>query len=508
MVVYVHIKIERKKVMKRFVSLILVLLMLVPMIASCSKVEFKIDFIVDGNTYDSISTSGDEVVTMPQDPTKEGYVFKGWFWDEGVWKKPFTANSLLDAPLSSNMKVYAYFVDKDSQDTEEGDEVIDHVKGENGESIPVVNVSQSVVKNENFLDTEVSWYDDAYNYYVFEVGKILNAPLTATNTVYTYDGGNVSYTYSKTSVTQNSLKVSTSTAVTKSVSFSGTAGLQLGQSDTAGIKDVMSSTVQKGFSASVTGGATTTDVWSNSYEECLTNSTEVSEDTKISFDSSHKKGNYVYLYLGNINVYYAVIQSRTNPEKCYYETFDSISNYRYALVYIGESFEFPTSVKEKIEIDSSFIPNLKTPTNYIKGLTHDVVGAVEKEYYYVDMVDIRGYVGMIWNMEIEDFDKYYAEGYNKIKVDYEFYASGESALIFGCPSITATVSPTKHRDNAIGSNTFKTEKDPKQFAGSVEGDLKWFTKSKTVFFEIFNESLVASVNAGKLKITISLFRSE
>ena len=44
---------------------------------------------------------------MPNDPQKEDYRFDGWFWDEGVWEKPFTANSLHNAPLSNNMSVYA-----------------------------------------------------------------------------------------------------------------------------------------------------------------------------------------------------------------------------------------------------------------------------------------------------------------------------------------------------------------------------------------------------------------
>ena len=46
---------------------------------------------------------------MPENPTKDGFIFDGWFWDEGTWQKPFTANSLLDTPLSSDMSVYAKF---------------------------------------------------------------------------------------------------------------------------------------------------------------------------------------------------------------------------------------------------------------------------------------------------------------------------------------------------------------------------------------------------------------
>ncbi|MBO7149358.1 MAG: InlB B-repeat-containing protein, partial [Clostridia bacterium] len=75
--------------------------------AACTKVEFKVMFVVDGSVYASINTNGEEKIRMPDDPEKEGYIFDGWYWDEWSWQQPFTANSLFDAPLSSNMAVYA-----------------------------------------------------------------------------------------------------------------------------------------------------------------------------------------------------------------------------------------------------------------------------------------------------------------------------------------------------------------------------------------------------------------
>ena len=78
-------------------------------LTACGKVSLKLTFKVDGVDYATISTSGDEVIKMPENPTKDGYVFDGWFWDEGTWQRPFTANSLLDTPLSSDMSVYAKF---------------------------------------------------------------------------------------------------------------------------------------------------------------------------------------------------------------------------------------------------------------------------------------------------------------------------------------------------------------------------------------------------------------
>jgi len=77
-------------------------------LSSCGReVEFNVNFVVDGGVYYTIGTSGEEVVKIPENPTKDGYTFEGWYWDKDTWQTPFTANSLLDAPLSSDMSVYA-----------------------------------------------------------------------------------------------------------------------------------------------------------------------------------------------------------------------------------------------------------------------------------------------------------------------------------------------------------------------------------------------------------------
>lgn len=96
------------------VSILCLLMLIVSMFAfsACGggKVEnFNLSFKVDGESYSTISTNGAEVVAIPENPSKEGYTFDGWYWDKDVWSKPFTANSLMDAPISSDMSVYAKF---------------------------------------------------------------------------------------------------------------------------------------------------------------------------------------------------------------------------------------------------------------------------------------------------------------------------------------------------------------------------------------------------------------
>ena len=74
-----------------------------------SPISFKLNFIVDNEIVKTIDTTGNEKIALPNDPQKAGYTFDGWFWDKDTWEKPFTANSLLDVPLSSDMSVYAKF---------------------------------------------------------------------------------------------------------------------------------------------------------------------------------------------------------------------------------------------------------------------------------------------------------------------------------------------------------------------------------------------------------------
>ena len=77
-----------------------------------SPISFKLNFVVESEIVKTIDTTGNEKIALPENPTKDGYDFDGWFWDKDTWAKPFTANSLLDAPLSSDMSVYAKFTIK------------------------------------------------------------------------------------------------------------------------------------------------------------------------------------------------------------------------------------------------------------------------------------------------------------------------------------------------------------------------------------------------------------
>ncbi len=77
-------------------------------LTSCDeKPTFSLKFTVDGEVYATVETSGKEVIEIPENPEKDGYTFDGWYWDNNKWENPLTLDSLSNAPLSADIRVYA-----------------------------------------------------------------------------------------------------------------------------------------------------------------------------------------------------------------------------------------------------------------------------------------------------------------------------------------------------------------------------------------------------------------
>ena len=101
------------KKLGRATFLIILVLILTCIFTACNKTDAQkptdnggttpyIRFVVDDVEYSKVQTKGNEIIAMPANPTKDGYAFVGWFWDNGTWKRPFTANSMLNEPLKSD----------------------------------------------------------------------------------------------------------------------------------------------------------------------------------------------------------------------------------------------------------------------------------------------------------------------------------------------------------------------------------------------------------------------
>jgi uncharacterized repeat protein (TIGR02543 family) len=93
---------------KIFTASIFMIILGISLSACVGSVKFTLYFDSNGGTEVSpILTDGSSTVSMPENPTKEGFIFDGWYWDNNIFSQPFTANSLIDSPLSTDMTVYA-----------------------------------------------------------------------------------------------------------------------------------------------------------------------------------------------------------------------------------------------------------------------------------------------------------------------------------------------------------------------------------------------------------------
>ena len=90
------------------ITLVFILALGLSLSACADKVTYTVYFDANGGT-DTIPVTTSELskISIPDNPTKVGHTFGGWFWDDDTFETPFTANSLMDAPLSTEMTVHA-----------------------------------------------------------------------------------------------------------------------------------------------------------------------------------------------------------------------------------------------------------------------------------------------------------------------------------------------------------------------------------------------------------------
>ena len=92
--------------MKKLGTLSLAFVLLISLFA-CS-VTFEgcnVEFIVDGDVYKTVSVEKGAVVTLPDEPAKDGYIFDGWYLDEA-----YTAVFIMTLPINSSTRLYAKWV--------------------------------------------------------------------------------------------------------------------------------------------------------------------------------------------------------------------------------------------------------------------------------------------------------------------------------------------------------------------------------------------------------------
>ena len=77
------------------------------LISACSNTAHILYFDSNGGSEIASIINNDTTIIMPEDPTKEGYKFKGWFLDDDTFLKPFTESNILNKLSSNDVTVYA-----------------------------------------------------------------------------------------------------------------------------------------------------------------------------------------------------------------------------------------------------------------------------------------------------------------------------------------------------------------------------------------------------------------
>lgn len=78
-------------------------------LTACSRPSFfTINFDSNGgSSVKEIITDGKSEIQMPDNPTREGYDFLGWFYDDITFQDPFSSFSLIEKPIKEDFTVFA-----------------------------------------------------------------------------------------------------------------------------------------------------------------------------------------------------------------------------------------------------------------------------------------------------------------------------------------------------------------------------------------------------------------
>lgn len=132
------------------------------------KVKSEFIFMVEGVEYARLESG------TPEDPQKEGYVFDGWYLDEGTWEHPLFTNSLVFKPVEGA----------------EGNYVVDfdgsyNIIGGSAGNVVIVSPGGSKVEAEgDFVFYESVHYDIQFGE-SFAAGQVIQMT-SMSGTVYVY----------------------------------------------------------------------------------------------------------------------------------------------------------------------------------------------------------------------------------------------------------------------------------------------------------------------------------
>ena len=97
------------------VSIVMTILFALGLSSCKATAKHTVEFIVDNTVYYSDSVVNGQKVSLPQEPTKNGYSFCGWYFDNNIWNIPFSESDTIsaDAPIYAKFDAIEYNISYD-----------------------------------------------------------------------------------------------------------------------------------------------------------------------------------------------------------------------------------------------------------------------------------------------------------------------------------------------------------------------------------------------------------
>lgn len=139
----------------KLLAVAILVCLLAVVLTACGSVNITLNFDSNGGTaVESVTFGADSTITLPKDPTKDGYVFAGWYWDNDSFNEEFTAGSLLTTQIKENLTVYAKWI---SQEEAEADYTVKfNTKG--GTEVTSITLDYGTVLTEPTEPTKAGFY--------------------------------------------------------------------------------------------------------------------------------------------------------------------------------------------------------------------------------------------------------------------------------------------------------------------------------------------------------------
>ena len=98
--------------LKSYTVLLMGLLIGITLFACGKNQEVTITFETHGGTaVDALIIQRHDPVTLPNPPVKEGFIFIGWYFDDGVYHLSFDEDTVIDDSFDQEVTVYARFIE-------------------------------------------------------------------------------------------------------------------------------------------------------------------------------------------------------------------------------------------------------------------------------------------------------------------------------------------------------------------------------------------------------------